>query len=307
MTLLKKKTEVTNQVALGSDAHEELVKKERRANNVWNKLKRNKTAMVGLIIVTIMMIMAIFAPFIATHDPNAIDPVNSYLEFGEQGHIFGTDEFGRDLFSRIVYGSRVSLIAAVGGVCVGGVVGILLGLLSGYKGGAVDAVIMRIMDGLLAYPHILLAILLMTVLGSGLFSVVLAIGIGNVPNFARVVRGQVMIVKNEEYCNAGRVIGISNARLLFKHILPNTVSTVIVYATLNVAGAIISEATLSFLGLGISPPTPSWGNILRAGKDCLTTAPHIATMSGLFILVTVLGFNLFGDGIRDVLDPKMKR
>jgi len=128
-----------------------------------------------------------------------------------------------------------------------------------------------------------------------------------VPNFARVVRGQVMIVKNEEYCNAGRVIGISNARLLFKHILPNTVSTVIVYATLNVAGAIISEATLSFLGLGISPPTPSWGNILRAGKDCLTTAPHIATMSGLFILVTVLGFNLFGDGIRDVLDPKMKR
>jgi len=307
MTLLKKKTEVTNQVALGSDAHEELVKKERRANNVWNKLKRNKTAMVGLIIVTIMMIMAIFAPFIATHDPNAIDPVNSYLEFGEQGHIFGTDEFGRDLFSRIVYGSRVSLIAAVGGVCVGGVIGILLGLLSGYKGGAVDAVIMRIMDGLLAYPHILLAILLMTVLGSGLFSVVLAIGIGNVPNFARVVRGQVMIVKNEEYCNAGRVIGISNARLLFKHILPNTVSTVIVYATLNVAGAIISEATLSFLGLGISPPTPSWGNILRAGKDCLTTAPHIATMSGLFILVTVLGFNLFGDGIRDVLDPKMKR
>lgn len=307
MTLLKKKTEVTNQVALGSDAHEELVKKERRANNVWNKLKRNKTAMVGLIIVMIMMIMAIFAPFIATHDPNAIDPVNTYLEFGEQGHIFGTDEFGRDLFSRIVYGSRVSLIAAVGGVCVGGVIGILLGLLSGYKGGAVDAVIMRIMDGLLAYPHILLAILLMTVLGSGLFSVVLAIGIGNVPNFARVVRGQVMIVKNEEYCNAGRVIGISNARLLFKHILPNTVSTVIVYATLNVAGAIISEATLSFLGLGISPPTPSWGNILRAGKDCLTTAPHIATMSGLFILVTVLGFNLFGDGIRDVLDPKMKR
>lgn len=307
MALLKKKTESTEQAILSSDAHAELVKKERRANNVWNKLKRNKTAMVGLIIVVLMVLMAIFAPFIATHDPNAIDPVNTYLGFGEQGHLFGTDEFGRDLFSRIVYGSRVSLIAAVGGVCVGGVVGILLGLLAGYKGGAVDSVIMRIMDGILAYPNILLAILLMTVLGSGLFSVVVAIGISNVPNFARVVRGQVMIVKNEEYCNAGRVIGISNARLLFRHILPNTVSTVIVYATLNVAGAIITEATLSFLGLGISPPTPSWGNILRAGKDCLTTAPHIATMSGLFILITVLGFNLFGDGIRDVLDPKMKR
>ncbi len=307
MALLKKKTESTEQAILSSDAHAELVKRERRANNVWNKLKRNKTAMFGLIIVSLMMIMAIFAPLIATHDPNAIDPINTYLGFGEQGHLFGTDEVGRDLFSRIVYGSRVSLIAAVGGVLFGGVAGILLGLLSGYKGGAIDAVIMRIMDGILAYPNILMAILLMTVLGSGLFSVVVAIGISNIPNFARVVRGQVMIVKNEEYCNAGRVIGISNARLLFRHILPNTVSTVIVYATLNVAGAIITEATLSFLGLGISPPTPSWGNILRAGKDCLTTAPHIATMSGLFIFVTVLGFNLFGDGIRDVLDPKMKR
>lgn len=307
MALLKKKTESIEQAILSSDAHAELVKRERRANNVWNKLKRNKTAMFGLVIVSLMMIMAIFAPLIATHDPNAIDPINTYLGFGEQGHLFGTDEVGRDLFSRIVYGSRVSLIAAVGGVLFGGVAGILLGLIAGYKGGAVDAVIMRIMDGLLAYPNILMAILLMTVLGSGLFSVVVAIGVSNIPNFARVVRGQVMIVKNEEYCNAGRVIGISNARLLFRHILPNTVSTVIVYATLNVAGAIITEATLSFLGLGISPPTPSWGNILRAGKDCLSTAPHIATMSGLFIFVTVLGFNLFGDGIRDVLDPKMKR
>lgn len=307
MAIFKKNTSPEIQAASSSDAHAELVKRERRANNIWNKLKRNKTAMVGLVIVVVMMIMAIFAPVIATHDPNAIDPANSYLGFGEDGHLFGTDEFGRDLFSRIVYGSRVSLIAAVGGVLVGGLLGILLGLISGYKGGAVDAVIMRFMDGILAYPHILLAILLMTIMGSGLFSVVLAIGIGNIPNFARVVRGQVMIVKNEEYCNAGRVLGISNARLLFKHILPNTVSTVIVYATLNVAGAIISEATLSFLGLGISPPTPSWGNILRAGKDCLTTAPHIAAVSGLFILITVLGFNLFGDGIRDVLDPKMKR
>ena len=307
MAILNSKKNPAVETVEDFDAHAELVKRERRANNVWNKLKRNKTAMFGLVIVVVMTIMAVFAPVIATHDPNMIDPLNSYLGFGEQGHLLGTDEFGRDLFSRIVYGSRVSLIAAVGGVFVGGLLGILLGLISGYKGGAVDAVIMRIMDGILAYPHILLAILLMTIMGSGLLSVVLAIGVGNIPNFARVVRGQVMIVKNEEYCNAGRVLGISNMRLLFKHILPNTVSTVIVYITLNVAGAIISEATLSFLGLGISPPTPSWGNILRAGKDCLTTAPHIATLSGSFILVTVLGFNLLGDGIRDVLDPKMKR
>ena len=292
---------------LSQEAHSQLVKRERRANNVWNKLRRNKTAMIGLVIVAFMMAMAILAPMIATHDPNAIKPSETYLGFGEKGHIFGTDEFGRDLFSRIVYGARISLIAAIGGTFVGGIIGILLGLIAGYAGGIVDAVIMRFMDGLLAFPFVLLAIILMTILGSGLQNVILAIGIGNVPTFARVVRGQVHIVKNEEYCNAGRVIGISNARMLFCHILPNTISPIIVYATLNVAGAIISEATLSFLGLGISQPTASWGNILRAGRDCLNTAPHIATISGVFILVTVLGFNLLGDGVRDVLDPKMKR
>ena len=292
---------------LSQEAHSQLVKRERRANNVWNKLRRNKTAMIGLVIVVFMMAMAILAPMIATHDPNAIKPSETYLGFGEKGHIFGTDEFGRDLFSRIVYGARISLIAAIGGTFVGGIIGILLGLIAGYAGGIVDAVIMRFMDGLLAFPFVLLAIILMTILGSGLQNVILAIGIGNVPTFARVVRGQVHIVKNEEYCNAGRVIGVSNARMLFCHILPNTISPIIVYATLNVAGAIISEATLSFLGLGISQPTASWGNILRAGRDCLNTAPHIATISGVFILVTVLGFNLLGDGVRDVLDPKMKR
>ena len=292
---------------LSQEAHSQLVKRERRANNVWNKLRRNKTAMIGLVIVVFMMAMAILAPMIATHDPNAIKPSETYLGFGEKGHIFGTDEFGRDLFSRIVYGARISLIAAIGGTFVGGIIGILLGLIAGYAGGIVDAVIMRFMDGLLAFPFVLLAIILMTILGSGLQNVILAIGIGNVPTFARVVRGQVHIVKNEEYCNAGRVIGISNARMLFCHILPNTISPIIVYATLNVAGAIISEATLSFLGLGISQPTASWGNILRAGRDCLNTAPHIATISGVFILVTVLGFNMLGDGVRDVLDPKMKR
>lgn len=243
---------------LSQEAHSQLVKRERRANNVWNKLRRNKTAMIGLVIVVFMMAMAILAPMIATHDPNAIKPSETYLGFGEKGHIFGTDEFGRDLFSRIVYGARISLIAAIGGTFVGGIIGILLGLIAGYAGGIVDAVIMRFMDGLLAFPFVLLAIILMTILGSGLQNVILAIGIGNVPTFARVVRGQVHIVKNEEYCNAGRVIGISNARMLFCHILPNTISPIIVYATLNVAGAIISEATLSFLGLGISQPTASW-------------------------------------------------
>lgn len=286
---------------------QEMILIERKANNAWNKLKRNKTAMIGLVIVVTMVFMAIFAPLLAPADPNIMDLGNSYQKPGSQGHILGTDEFGRDLLSRIIYGSRISIIVAVGGLLVGGAIGILLGLISGFKGGIVDAVIMRLMDGMFAFPFVLLAIVLMTVLGDGLHNVILAIGIANVPGFARIVRGQVHIVKNEEYCQAIRALGSSDSRLLFMHILPNTISPIIVYSTLNVAGSIISEAALSFLGLGIQPPTASWGNILRAGKDCLITAPHIATYSGLAILITVLGFNLLGDGIRDVLDPKMKR
>lgn len=293
--------------ALSRDAHAAMLKKERRANNAWNKLLRNKTAVIGLVIVVIMVLCAIFAPLIATHNPNELSIANSYQKPGTNGHIFGTDDFGRDLFSRVVYGSRISIIVAIGGTLVGAVIGVLLGLVAGYQGGFIDSVIMRVMDGMFAFPFVLLSIILMTILGPGVPNVILAIGISNVPSFARIVRGQVHIVKNEEYCNAARALGASGSRILFRHIFANAISPTIVYCTLNVAGAIISEAALSFLGLGITPPTASWGNILQAGKDCLNTAPHIATISGIFILVTVLGFNLLGDGIRDVLDPKLKK
>lgn len=295
--------------ALGLDlqSHEEILKRERRANSAWSKLKRNKTALLGLFAVIFMVAIAILAPVITDGKPNEIHPIDAYLKFFEKGHLLGTDEYGRDLFTRVCYGARVSLLVAVGATIVGGVTGVLLGLLAGYMGGIVDAVLMRIMDGVLAFPFILLSIVLMTVLGSGIMNVILAIGIAEIPRFARVVRGQVLIVKREEYCNAGRVIGISHFRMLKHHILPNTISEVIVYATLNVASAIISEAALSFLGLGIELPTASWGSILREGRDCLNTAPHIAAVSGTFILITVIGFNLLGDGIRDVLDPKMKK
>ena len=293
--------------ALGTASNEELLKRERRANSAWSKLRRNKTAMVGLVIVCAMILIAIFAPLLAPYDPTAISPIEAYSKPGVNGHIFGCDHIGRDLLSRIIYGSRVSLIVAFGGTVVAGIIGVLLGLISGYFGGIVDSVIMRIMDGMLSFPYILLAMVLMTVLGHGIFNVILAVGIGNIPSFARVVRGEVHIVKNEEYCNAARVIGVSKPRMLFTHILPNTISPLIVYATLGVAGAIISEAALSFLGLGITEPTASWGSILQTGKYYLNTAPFIATYSGIFILLTVLGFNLLGDGIRDVLDPKMKK
>lgn len=293
--------------SLGAASNEELLKRERRANSAWSKLRRNKTAMVGLCIVAFMVFIAVFAPLLAPYDPNAISPAEAFTKPGVNGHILGCDDIGRDLLSRIIYGSRVSLIVAFGGTVVAGIIGILLGLIAGYFGGIVDSIIMRIMDGMLSFPYILLAMVLMTVLGSGIFNVILAVGIGNIPSFARVVRGEVHIIKNEEYCNAARVIGVSNRRMLFTHILPNTISPLIVYATLGVAGAIISEAALSFLGLGIAQPTASWGSILQTGKFWLNTSPYIATYSGIFILLTVLGFNLLGDGIRDVLDPKMKK
>ncbi len=306
---MKKNAQVVNTAdALGTASNEELLKRERRANSAWSKLKRNKTAMVGLIIVCFMIFIAVFAPLIAPCDPTAMNPVDAFLKPGSPGHLLGTDNIGRDLLSRIIYGARVSLLVAFGGTVVAGTIGVLLGLVAGYFGGVVDSIIMRVMDGMLAFPFILLAIILMTVLGNGgIINVIIAIGIGNVPSFARVVRGEVHIIKNEEYCNAARVIGVSKVRMLFTHVLPNTISPLIVYATLGIAGAIISEAALSFLGLGISEPTASWGSILQTGKNWMNNSPYIATCSGLFILVTVLGFNLLGDGIRDVLDPKMKK
>lgn len=293
--------------ALGVEAQLEMVRRERKANNAWHKLSRNKMAVVGLVIVVIMVLMAVFADQLAPYDPNAIDMTNAYAAPGSGGHIFGTDNYGRDLLSRIIFGARISIFVAVGGTLVGAFVGVLIGLVAGFFGGLLDSIIMRIMDGMMSFPFVLLALILMTILGQGAINVVIALGIGNIPYFARVVRGQVHIVKNEEYCNAERVLGASPARILFTHILPNAISPIIVYFTLNVASAIISEAALSFLGMGITPPTASWGNILSGGRTCLRTSPHIATISGIFILVTVLGFNLLGDGIRDVFDPKQKQ
>ena len=303
MTMAEKKT----QDVLGREANMAMLQKERKANNAWNKLKRNRTAMIGFFIVCFMILMAILAPMLAPYSPNAINPGIPFKGIGFKGHLLGTDDLGRDILSRIIYGARVSLIVAVGATLVGAGIGVLIGLVAGYFGGWLDIVLMRIMDGMFSFPFILLAMILITVLGNGITNVIFAIGIANVPGFARVTRGQVIIVKEEEYCNACRVVGVSDTRLLFLHILPNCVSQIIVYATLRVASAIISEASLSFLGLGIALPTASWGSILRVGRDCLTTAPHVASVAGVFILVTVIGFNLLGDGIRDVMDPKMKQ
>lgn len=291
----------------GALSSEELFRKEEKANSLWKKFCRNRAAVVGLLIVTGMVLIAVFSPVVARQDPNALDLKNKLLPVFSAGHLFGTDEFGRDLFARIIYGSRTSIIIAAGASVVGCLLGMAVGMVAGYVGGAVDSVLMRIVDGMFAFPSILLSIVLVTVLGNGALNVILALGISSLPKFARVVRGQVTILKNEEYCNAERVLGASHLRIALLHILPNAMSPIIVYFTLNIASAILSEAGLSFLGLGIIAPTPSWGNILRAGNAFLGTAPHVAFLPGAFILLAVLGFNLMGDGIRDALDPKMKR
>ena len=284
-----------------------LIRRERKENDAWHKFKRNKVAVVGLVIVALILFMGIFADVLAPYDPNVYDVSNMYAKPGSPGHLFGTDELGRDLLSRIIYGARTSVVISVGSTCMGGIIGILIGMIAGYVGGALDSVLMRIMDGMSAFPYMILAVSIATILGPGEINVILALGIGAIPGFARTIRSEVLKLKNEESCNAERVLGASRGRILFYHILPNALSPLIVYATLNIASAIISEAGLSFLGPGIVAPTASWGNIIRTGQTCINTAPHIAIISGLFILIAVISFNLVGDGIRDVFDPKMKR
>jgi len=298
---------LTSHSAMSLEAQAELIRRERRENNAWHKFKRNKAALCGLVIVAIVVLMGLFADIVAPCDPNAIDVLNMHAKPGTPGHLLGTDELGRDLLSRIIYGARTSVVVAVGSTLFGGAVGVLIGLVAGYIGGAVDSVLMRIMDGMSAFPYIILAISLAIILGSGVFNVVLAMGIGVIPGFARTIRTEVLRLKNEESCNAERVLGASGGRILFFHILPNAISSLIVYSTLHLATAIIAESGLSFLGLGIVAPTASWGNIIRNAQSCMNTAPHISAISGAAILITVVAMNLVGDGIRDIFDPKMKR
>ena len=293
--------------SLSESKQQELLLRERKANSAWKKLRRNKSAMLGLVLIVFVLLVSIFGPFLMSRDPAARDFLQINAKPGTNGFLLGSDSLGRDVLTRLVYGGRISLLVAVGGMAVGAVIGILIGLVSGYSGGGVDAVLMRIMDGMSAFPFVLLALMLMTVLGAGMGNVILAIGIASVPGYARMTRGQVLMVKNEDYIKAVKALGASHSRVLFSHLLPNVVSSLIVYATLNVAGAILTEASLSFLGMGITPPQVSWGSILKDGQECLQSAGHVAIFSGLAILITVLGFNLLGDGIRDVLDPKMKK
>lgn len=271
----------------------------------WERFKRDKNAVAGLVIISLIIVMAIIAPLIAPYDINAQDLAHR-RESPSWRHPFGRDVYGRDILSRIIFGSRTTLLAGVLCVLIGAVIGSLLGLIAGYYEGWADAIIMRAMDVLLAFPYFLLAILIVAVLGPGLINAIIAVSITTVPNYARVVRGSALVVKKNEFIEASRAMGASNARIILDHVLTNVLAPIIVLSTIGVASAVISTAALGFLGLGAQPPTAEWGLMLAEGRSYITASPHITFFPGLFIVLLVLGFNLLGDGLRDILDPRLK-
>ncbi|MFC2949007.1 nickel transporter permease [Virgibacillus sediminis] len=272
---------------------------------VFNKLKKNKASMVGGFLILLFIIIAIVGPYFTPYSPNTQDVVNKLAPPSAENW-FGTDHFGRDIFSRIIHGMSITLYVGFFSVFLGATLGVLIGVVSGYYGGRTDTILMRIMDVLLAFPGILLALAIVSVLGGNLFNVILAVAISSVPVFARIVRGSTLSVKKLEYIDAMKALGASDTRIIFKHILPNVSSPIIVQATLSIATAILSASGLSFLGLGAQPPTPEWGAMLSDGRNYLFNAPHVATFPGLAIVAVVLAFNILGDGLRDALDPKTK-
>lgn len=278
---------------------------ESPSRRAWRRLKARKSALVALFVIIALILIAIFAPLIAPYDPTK-QSWSAVRKAPSLAHWFGTDEVGRDILSRIIYGARASLSAGVISVGIAISIGVPLGLLAGYLGGKVDAVLGRITDAMLAIPFLILAIALAAFLGPSLGNAMIAIGVTATPLFIRLTRGQTLSVVKEDYVEAARAVGNPGWRIALRHILPNVMPALLVQATITIATAIIAEASLSFLGLGQQPPAPSWGSMLNAAQRFLTNAPWMAVWPGLAIFVTVLSFNLFGDGLRDALDPRTK-
>ncbi len=276
-----------------------------RLKQSWTKLRRNRAALVGGILLLIYVLTALLAPVLFPGNPSAPNLMKS-LERPSLEHPLGTDELGRSILGRIIYGSRVSLLIAVGVISVGLIIGVPLGLVSGYYGGKVDFGIQRVTDTMLAFPGFLLALALVAVLGVGLKNTVISIGISMVPTYIRLVRGCVLSVKEEVYVEAARAVGTRDIAILFRHILPNVMVPITVQTSLGMGTAILFAAGLGFLGIGIQPPTPEWGTMLGSGRVYLFNAPHVATIPGIAIFLAVLSFNLLGDGLRDALDPRFK-
>lgn len=288
---------------------QQLASVPRSSAGLWHdaarRLRRDHAALAGLIIIVLLIIIAIAAPWMTPYDPND-QSFRIKLKPPSSEHWLGTDEFGRDVFSRILVGTRVALYVGIVPVIVALTIGVTLGLVAGYYGKSVDQVVMRLIDILLAFPWLLLAIGIMAVLGPGINNVVIAVAIVYIPAFARIVRGSVLSIKEKEFVEAARAMGQPNLRIITRHVLANAWAPIIVLATLSIGQAIIYAAGLSFIGLGTQPPNADWGVMLSSGREYLRDAPWLGFFPGLAILITVLAFNLFGDGLRDALDPRMQ-
>ena len=282
------------------------IRKSSQWKDVWIRLRRNKLAMVGMVIAVLLALMAIFAPVISPYDYQVQD-VAHRLQMPSAQHLMGTDNMGRDILSRLIYGGRISLLVSLLAVIVSLVIGGLLGAVSGYMGGMVDSIIMRIMDILMAIPGILMAVCISAALGGGVWQTALAIAVAGIAGVCRVVRGQTLTLRNQEYIEAARASGSGTLRILLSNIIPNCLAPIIVNTTMSIGGNIMMISALSFVGLGVQPPIPEWGAILNSGREYVSTFWPLITFPGIAIALTMFGFNVFGDGLRDALDPKLKQ
>lgn len=292
-------------LAEGAEPEVVIEKPESRLKSMWDALRKNKAALFGLFVIIVLIIIAIIGPYITPYDPNEQILLDK-SQTPSAAHWFGTDNLGRDIFSRVIVGTRVSLFVGVSAVAFSLILGTIFGSIAGYFGGKIDAFIMRIMDIMLSIPSILLAVTLMAALGKGLDKAIIAIGVVSIPEYARIIRSSILSVKENDYVAAARVLGNSDTRIIFHHILPNVLSSIVVRATLGISTAILDTAALGFLGLGVQPPIAEWGDMLGRVRSMVLVYPHMLIFPGLAITLAVLAFNLFGDGLRDALDPKSR-
>lgn len=287
------------------DVQDQNKKKDSNLRRTYRSFKKNKTALYSFVFLCFMLLVVIFGPWIAPYNPQAVN-YDHILEAPSWNHLAGTDQFGKDVLSRLIYGARISLGVGVASVLLGAFAGTVLGLISGFMGKWVDRIIMRICDILFAFPDLVLAIGMVAILGPGLKNVVIAIAFFSTPSFTRIVRGETLEIKERLFVEAERSIGVKKRIIMFKHVFPQTISTIIVYITMNIGGAIISTASLSFLGLGASASSPEWGAMISTSRDYIGEAFHLIFFPGFAVFITVLALNLFGDGLRDALDPKTR-
>jgi len=281
-------------------------------NELYFELKKNRGAMIGIVIIILSVIIALLAPVIAPHNPTEVFSESlrlppSFIEGGKTGFFFGTDDIGRDILSRLIYGSRISLAVGFSVVILALFTGTLLGVFAGFYGGLVDRVIMRLTDLIMSLPSILFAIVIVAVLGPGITNAIIAVAVVAVPNFIRIIRAQVLVEKNKQYVSAAKLFGAGNFRIMFVEILPNCMAPLIVQASLGFSDGILNVAALGFLGLGAQAPMSEWGTMLSDARSFIESSPWMVTLPGLCILITVLSFNLLGDGLRDALDPRLKK